>query len=146
MMIRNPASRPLVRPGQFDSGLPISASNPEVDALVPRAKRVAMKAVLSATVLCLLVAACASSPPIVPAGSSKPAASQPTGWRAVLVAGDDAEPAFDNAVDAMARKLGEVGVPRADIAILKANGRGDEEATTSNIVAAFAGLTPGPSE
>ena len=105
-----------------------------------------MKAALSATVLCMLVAACASSTPALPVGSAAPAASQPTGWRAVLVAGDDAEPAFDNAVDAMARKLGALGVPRADVAILKANGRGDEEATTSNIVSAFAGLSAGPSE
>jgi len=120
--------------------------------LMSRAQLPAVIAALSTTVLCMLLVACASSPPISPAAPSAPSAaglgaqSQPTAWRAVLVAGDDAEPAFDNAVDAMTRRLVELGVPRADMAILKANGRGEEEATTANIVAAFAGLAPAPSE
>jgi hypothetical protein len=104
---------------------------------------------LPATLLCLLVAGCASSSNLgtsAPAPATSDAPAQPTAWRAVLVAGDDAEPAFDNAVDVMAQRLEELGVARANMAILKANGQGDQEATTSNIVSAFSGLAATPSE
>ena len=79
--------------------------------------------------------------------SIAPAAAQngqPAGWKAVLIAGDDAERAFDNAVDAMADKLHSFGVPRKDIAELKASGEGAPVASQSNIAAAFAHLDPGP--
>jgi len=107
-----------------------------------------MKTVISATAVCLLVAACMSAPPPTRPRASAPATAagdtlaQPTAWRAVLVAGDDKEPAFDNAVDAMAQRLVDFGVPRADMTILKANGLGEEAATKVNILAAFAGLAP----
>jgi hypothetical protein len=42
-------------------------------------------------------------------------------WQAVLVAGDNAEPVFDNAVDALARWLGAGGVAISDIRRLSAN-------------------------
>src|SRR5579859_779071 len=42
-------------------------------------------------------------------------------WQAVLVAGDDAQPVFDNAVDAFARWLGAGGVPISDIHRLSAS-------------------------
>ena len=42
-------------------------------------------------------------------------------WRVVLVAGDNGEPAFDNAVDAVARWLVERGVPPRDIHRLSAS-------------------------
>src|SRR5258706_10702628 len=108
-----------------------------------------MKAILSTTALLLLLAACGSPPPTVTQGSSSPAVTQgtspstaaphtslpqPTAWRAVLVAGDDQEPAFDNAVDAMAHKLAELGVPRSNVVILKANGENEQEGTSANIV------------
>ncbi len=53
--------------------------------------------------------------------------SQPAGtWKAVLIAGDDEEAAFDNAVDAALAdiKLAAFGVPSANIAVLKSSGRG----------------------
>lgn len=62
---------------------------------------------------------------------------QPAAWKAVLIAGDDAEPAFDNAVDAMAKKLKEFGVPPGNIVTLKADGDGAEAATRDNIQTTF---------
>jgi hypothetical protein len=69
---------------------------------------------------------------------------QPLTWKAVLIAGDDAEPAFDNAVDALAGKLEGYGVPPANIVKLKADGVGAEAATGGNIQAAFEKMYPGP--
>jgi hypothetical protein len=68
---------------------------------------------------------------------------QPVGWKAVLIAGDDQEPAFDNAVEAVADKLAEFGVRRADMVLLKSDGAGDEAATRRNVEEAFANLRPG---
>ena len=65
-----------------------------------------MKSILLAATVCLSLAACASSPET----AAQVPLQQPTGWKAVLIAGDDAEPAFDNAVDAMARKIGRAHV------------------------------------
>jgi len=111
-----------------------------------------MKTILSTAALLLLLAACGSPPPTVTqgmapsTGAPHAALPQPTAWRAVLVAGDDQEPAFDNAVDAMARKLAEFGVPRSSVVILKANGEKEQEGTSSNIADAFAGLAPAATE
>jgi hypothetical protein len=97
-----------------------------------------------------LLAACGSAPPQTSrqASSDPPEAhhmlAQPNGWRAVLIAGDDSEPAFGNAVDAMAGRLTELGVQRGAITVLKAGGRGDGAATAANIVDAFRHLSPGP--
>lgn len=78
---------------------------------------------------------------------AKPAtAPQPMGWKAVLIAGDNQEPAFDNAVDAMAGKLESFGVPRSDISILKATAAEGHAATRVNIRRAFAELHPAPAE
>ena len=77
-----------------------------------------------------------------PAPRPQPASDQPAGWKAVLIAGDDQEPAFDNAVEAMARKLGRFGVPRDDITILKADGQSYQVANGTNIRNAFASLDP----
>ncbi len=79
-------------------------------------------------------------------GSAVAAPAQPSGWKAVLIAGDNAEPAFGNAVDAMAKKLANFGVPRDDILELKATGSGPEAATKLNIAHAFEDLHPGPSQ
>ena len=54
-----------------------------------------------------------------PPGAPKPAPS----WQAVLVAADNAEPVFDNAVETIARQLTERGVPAGNIHRLSA---GDE--------------------
>src|SRR5215468_3916255 len=90
--------------------------------------------------LALLLAACAR--PDVPL---KPL-PQPTAWKAVLIAGDDSEPAFDNAVDAMAEKLHGYGLRREDIVILKASASDGQRANRGNIADAFAALAPSPSE
>src|SRR5215470_3843332 len=101
-----------------------------------------------ATALLLLVAACAAPPPTTAQRTSPPIPAshdplpQPTAWRAVLLAGDDQEPAFDNAVDAMAGKLTELGVPRSNLVILKANGENEQEGTASNIAGGFEKLGP----
>jgi hypothetical protein len=97
-----------------------------------------LKTTLLAAALSASLAACASTPEAVSHGPLP----QPTGWKAVLIAGDDQEPAFDNAVDAIARKLAQDGVASRDITILKATGRGAQAATKENIVEAFANLAP----
>ena len=81
------------------------------------------------------------------AANAKPAASaEPTGWKAVLIAGDDHERAFDNGVDAMAAKLATFGVPGSNISVLKASAYDAHGATQSNIRRAFAELRPGPTD
>jgi hypothetical protein len=69
---------------------------------------------------------------------------QPAGWKAVLIAGDDAEPAFDNAVEAMAEKLVTFGVNRANVTVLKTDSTGAQAATRENIENAFEKLKTGP--
>ena len=101
-----------------------------------------MKTIFPAAALCMLLAACTA--PL--ATASHGPLPQPTGWKAVLIAGDDQEPAFDNAVDAMAGKLAELGVPRSNITILKAAARDRQAATEANVADAFAGLDPDSTE
>jgi len=94
--------------------------------------------------LVLLVAALGGAEP---APGDPPAASaqgQPAGWKAILIAGDNEEPAFDNAVDTMAQKLEGFGVPARDITVLKASSDGPDAALRANIRAAFGHLAPGP--
>jgi len=78
---------------------------------------------------------------------AEPAASR---WHAVLVAGDTAEPVFDNAVDAFARWLGDRGVPSADIHRLSASQQQRdstiEPASAENILQRIASLRPQPGE
>ena len=97
-----------------------------------------MKSTLLAATVCLSLAACASSPKT----AAQVPLQQPTGWKAVLIAGDDAEPAFDNAVDAMARKLARDGVAVPNVTVLKATGQGQQAASKRNVVNAFANLDP----
>jgi len=101
------------------------------------------RALLAAT-LCALLLACSTAPSQTSASREK--LPQPTGWKAVLVAGDDQEPAFDNAVDAMAGRLAELGVPGSSIAILKASKRGAQAATGANVATALAALNPGATD
>ena len=94
----------------------------------------------TALLFCLVIAACASR--ALPAA----ALPQPTGWVAVLIAGDDREPAFANAVDAMADKLEGEGVDPRRITVLKAEASGAAAATRSNIQQVFADLAPAAGE
>jgi hypothetical protein len=89
------------------------------------------------TLLCLLLSACTAAEAPPPA-----ALAQPTAWKAVLIAGDDSEAAFDNAVDAMAEKLVGYGVRPEDIAVLKASAADGHAANRGNIFDAFDALAP----
>jgi len=71
---------------------------------------------------------------------------QPTVWKAILIAGDNSEPAFDNAVDAMAGKLAGYGLGLQDIVVLKASATGAQTADVTSIAKAFATLGPTDSE
>lgn len=102
-----------------------------------------MKTILLALALAVSLVACETP---VDIATAKPAAAQPAGWKAVLIAGDDQEPAFDNAVDAMAGKLSDFGVSRPDMSILKATAAGQQAATKANIRRAFAALRPAPTD
>jgi hypothetical protein len=98
---------------------------------------------LFAIMICLPLGACAV--PVQQTESQAPL-PQPEGWKALLIAGDDAEPAFDNGVDAMAGKLESFGVPAANISILKASAAGAEAATQDNIIRDFSDLDPAAGE
>jgi Peptidase C13 family len=94
------------------------------------------------SLLCLSLVACATTeapPPAAPL-------SQPTAWKAVLIAGDNSEAAFDNAVDAMAEKLVGFGVQPADIAVLKASASDGQAADRGHIFDAFDRLAPAGNE
>jgi hypothetical protein len=93
--------------------------------------------------LLISLTACGSSP----TDAKSPALlAQPQDWKAVLIAGDNQERAFDNAVDAMADRLIEFGVARSNITVLKATARGREAATRANVRTAIAGLHAGPAD
>ena len=87
---------------------------------------------------------------VVAAGLVVPlfAAPLPGGWQAVLVAGDRAQPVFDNGVAAFASRLAAIGVPSASIHRLAADGGygdpGIEPATASRLLQRIASLQPGP--
>ena len=100
----------------------------------------------TAFLLALFLTACAAAPQAAPPPEVKAQPTQPAGWKAVLIAGDDQEPAFDNAVDSMADKLESFGVPGANIVELKASAQGAQQATPANIRRAFVGLNPAASD
>lgn len=62
------------------------------------------------------------------------AQTQPTSWKALLVAADYAQPVFNNAVDAIQQRLMAFGMSAADISVLKADARSREAiANRSNV-------------
>ena len=69
-------------------------------------------------------------------------------WQAVVVAGDNAQPVFDNAVDALADWLGAGGVPNSDIHRLSASPAAHnppvEPASAERILQRIASLRPPP--
>jgi hypothetical protein len=92
--------------------------------------------------LCLLLAAEAIA-----------AVSSPSGWRAVLVAGDNAQPVFENAVGSVRNWLVSGGVPAQNIHLLSAtqgampgDGVTAEPASAERVLARIAALRPGPGE
>ena len=84
---------------------------------------------------------------LVPAAAAQ---SSPGGWQAVLVAGDNAQPVFDNATAALQRFLISTGVAAENIHRLSANADASdpsvEPATADRILRRIAGLRPRPGE
>lgn len=69
---------------------------------------------------------------------ARAAPDAPSGWKALLIAGDDSEPVFANGVDEMRRRLLGYGVKASDITVLKAGARAPaQRASSDNIDAAF---------
>lgn len=86
---------------------------------------------------------------LVAADSRTSAPARPLAlWQAVLAAGDDAEPVFDDATRAMARRLERAGVPAGHIHRLSASraqlADGVAPATIPRLLQAIAGLDPRP--
>jgi len=97
---------------------------------------------------CVLAAAlCLSAARIFAATPEPPQAAR---WLAVLAAGDDAEPVFDGATWAMAKRLLAAGVPAADIHRLSASRAqlkdGVEASTLPLLLRRIAGLEARPGE
>ncbi|HYM72961.1 MAG TPA: C13 family peptidase [Stellaceae bacterium] len=88
----------------------------------------------------LLVGLCIAAAVAAPGAAAPP----PEHWQAVLVAGDTAQPVFDNAVRAVEMWLAEHGVAASDIHRLNASARPrdptSEPATLSQILGRIAGL------
>ena len=75
--------------------------------------------------------------------------SSPSGWQAVLVAGDNAQPVFDNAVAAVRNWLASGGVPAPNIHVLSATpveAQKPNRPRPSASWPAIAALRPGPGE
>jgi Peptidase C13 family len=83
-------------------------------------------------------------------GYGASAAAPDGNWLVVLAAGDDAEPVFDDATRALARRLAAAGVPAANIYRLSASraelGPGVEPATAEILLRRVAGLSAGPGD
>lgn len=104
----------------------------------------AIRLLLAGVALCLPIAADAAS-----------ATSRPSEWQAVLVAGDNAQPVFDNAIMAVRDWLTAGAVPAQNIHLLSAtpgarqgagSGAVAEPASAERVLARVAGLRPGPGE
>jgi Peptidase C13 family len=75
------------------------------------------------------------------------ASAQSVQWKAVLVAGDDSIPAFDNAIRTLSNRFKQRGI--ADIRMLssaRAFARGPQAATTKNLFEALESLKIGPAD
>ncbi|MFO0995162.1 MAG: C13 family peptidase [Alphaproteobacteria bacterium] len=75
------------------------------------------------------------------------ASAQAVRWKAVLVAGDDSIPVFDNAVRTLSTRFKQRGI--AEVRILssaRAFARGPQAATTKNLFEALDSLKIGPSD
>src|SRR3954447_19690676 len=74
--------------------------------------------------------------------------ASPSGWQAVLVAGDNAQPVFDNAVASVQNWLASGGVPAPNIHVLSGTpveGKA-EPASAERGPGRIAALRPGPGE
>lgn len=113
--------------------------------------RVFCAALLAAGILAPSIAAAQQRQP--PRLQAQPQSGMPAsigGWQAVLVAGDRAQPVFDNGTAAVYNRLAALGVPAANIHRLSANAGGRdptvEPATASRVLQRIASLQPRPGE
>ena len=83
-------------------------------------------------------------PPGPPPSGPQPPAAQPTTWKALLVAGDDAQHVFTNAVDTLHRGLTGFGISPGDIGVLKADARTRDTVATMENLAAQTRTLSGP--
>ena len=101
--------------------MPARAPGYPTNAEIMRSKPPRLTARLCLAMLLLLSG---GAPAFAARSTAPPGAPKPApGWQAVLVAADNAEPVFDNAVETIARQLTERGVPAGNIYRLSA---GDE--------------------
>jgi hypothetical protein len=93
-------------------------------------------------------------PPAPPPSPMPPAGQAPTGqtpgvsatgWKAVLVAGDDAQHVFTNAVETLRRQLMAFGVGAGDVAVLTADARDPRMVADRTNFDALSGRLTGPS-
>lgn len=80
------------------------------------------KGCLAAAII-MFGAGCSQQQPPSPSAPVSPPSrtSQPATWKALLVAADDAQPVFSNAVDALRDRLMAFGLSADDISVLKAD-------------------------
>ncbi|HKU97538.1 MAG TPA: C13 family peptidase [Vineibacter sp.] len=79
------------------------------------------KGCLAAAIAAFGVGCAQQQPPPSVSSPSPSGASQPTAWKVLLVAADDAQPVFSNAVDTLRERLMAFGLPASDISVLKAD-------------------------
>lgn len=98
----------------------------------------------------LFAAICVILALVAPGSAPNAATPSPERWRAVLVAGDTAQPVFDNAVRAVDIWLAEHGVAEPDIHRLSAGAKprdpAVEPATLAQVLGRIAGLHARPGE
>ena len=74
------------------------------------------------------------------------AADTPAPDKAVLIAGDDSLPVFDNAATGIAADLQSSGIRRQDITRLSASAAGAQAATLDHVLASIAAMRPLPGQ
>lgn len=128
----------------------LAASRRRVSLLLPIAVCGLAAAVAALPGIAAAVTTRAAVPQPAPAAASPAtAAATVTGWQAVLIAGDDEQPVFDNAVAAFDRWLHSLGVPQNDIHRLSAHHddrTAAAPASDANVLAQIAGLQPQPGQ
>ncbi len=135
------AASAILRPLRNTAGANGDAAGPQIDTAMTRSMPPRLTLPLCAFVFLALF----WSPPLA-------AADEAGEWQAVLVAGDNAQPVFDNAVTTITRWLVGRGEPASDIHRLSAsvsriaNDPAIEPATAERVLRQIASLQPRPGE
>jgi hypothetical protein len=112
---------------------------------MPRRMMGWVRATLGLAVVCA-AAACTRGDEAPPVTQAPAFIAQPVSWKAALIAGDDVQDVFSNAVETLRQRLAGYGVAPADIALLRTDaGAGEEAATRRNVQALPARLAGPPS-